>query len=103
MTELTPELEAARGQFRVRQLVWGLVPLLSWTFLAFVPFLWLALVRRRTREWAVFAVYLAAETTMLVISFVVAAGAGYELVAGLLLIAPVHAVLAFSPAAGASS
>jgi DivIVA domain-containing protein len=96
-------IEAACGQFRARQLVWGLVPLLSWTFLAFVPFLWLALIRRRTREWAVFAVYLAAETTMLVISFVVAAAAGYELVAGLLLIAPVHAVLAFSPAAGASS
>jgi DivIVA domain-containing protein len=94
---------AARGQFRARQLVWGLVPLLSWTFLAFLPFLWLALIRRRTREWAVFAVYLAAETTMLVISFVVAADAGYELVAGLLLIAPVHAVLAFSPAAGVSS
>lgn len=97
--------EAARGQFRVRQLVWALVPLLSLTLLAFVPFLWLALVRRRTREWVVLAVYLAAE----IASFVFADGApghvtvGLEITAGLMVIAPVHAVLAFNRAAGPSS
>ena len=97
--------EAARGQFRARQLAWGLVPLLSLNLLAFLPFLWVALMRRRTREWAVVAVYLAAEIALLFLP----AGApghvtaGLEITAGLLAIAPVHAVLAFNPAAGPSS
>jgi hypothetical protein len=51
--------EAARNQFHYRQILWALVPVLSIGLLAFVPFLWLALVRRRARDWAVFAAYLA--------------------------------------------
>src|SRR5262249_14121401 len=47
--------EAARGRFGVRQPAWALVPLLSLTFLAFAPFLWVALSRRRARDWAVLA------------------------------------------------
>jgi hypothetical protein len=100
--------EAARSQFRVRQPVWALVPILSPGFLAFVPFLWLALIRRPGRGWAVFAAYLAAVATATVISILGTQGApaalGFlEIAAGLMVIAPVHAVVAFSPAAGASS
>ncbi len=100
--------EAARSQFRVRQPVWALVPILSLGFLAFVPFLWLALIRRQARDWAVFAAYTAAVATATVISILGTQGApaalGFlEIAAGLMVIAPVHAVVAFSPAAGASS
>jgi DivIVA domain-containing protein len=98
--------EAARNQFRPRQLAWGLVPILSLTFLAFVPFLWLALVRRRARDWVVSAAYLAAVATAIVFFgpvYQVSAAQlhlGAVVFAGLLVIAPVHAVLAFSPVAG---
>ena len=98
--------EAARNQFRPRQVAWGLVPILSLAFLAFVPFLWLALVRRRARDWVVFAAYLAAVATAIVFFgpvYQVSAAQlhfGAVVFAGLLVIAPVHAVLAFSPVAG---
>ena len=98
--------EAARNQFRVRQVVWGLVPVLSFGLLAFARFLWLALVRRRARDWAVFAAYLAAVATGIVFGGpVYQVGAvqlelGLEILAGLLVIASLQAVLAFSPAAG---
>ena len=44
-------------------LVFFLMIIGSLGFLAFAPFLWLALIRQRTRDWAVFAVYLAALLT----------------------------------------
>jgi hypothetical protein len=53
-------IETARNQFRPRQVVWALVPIVSLGLLAFVPFLWLALIRRRVTDWVVFAAYLAA-------------------------------------------
>jgi hypothetical protein len=94
--------EAARNQFRVRQLVWGLVPVLSLGVLAFAPFLWLALVRRRARGWAVFACYLAADATAIFLgnSQGAALEISSEIAAGLMVIGSLHAVLAFSPAAG---
>jgi hypothetical protein len=45
--------ECARKRFTGAQLGWAVVPLLSWGLLASVPFLWLALVRRRVRDWVV--------------------------------------------------
>lgn len=57
---------------RVRQVVWALVPVVSLAWLAWCPFLLLALIRRRARDWAVLAAYLAAvaaaETVLIVIS-----------------------------------
>ena len=47
---------------RFRQLAWASVPLWSFGFFAFAPFLYLAVIRRRIRDWAVFAAYLAACT-----------------------------------------
>jgi len=40
---------------RLWQLAWASVPVWSLALLAFVPFLRLALVRRRARDWGVFA------------------------------------------------
>jgi hypothetical protein len=96
--------EGARRQFAQAQVGWAVVPLLSLGFLAFVPFLWLALVRRRVLDWVVFAVYLAATVTLIVALSSVPANTsitGLPAVIGplLLVVAPVHAVLAFSPAA----
>ena len=49
-------LKRARHQFSGAQVGWAMVPLMSLGFVAFVPFLWLALVCRRVRDWVVFAV-----------------------------------------------
>ncbi len=88
-----------------QQVVWMFVPVLSLSFLAFVPFLWLAVTRRQARDWSVFAGYLAAVaaeillvsaglqgSTVWSISYVM-----IPLVAGT---AAVRALVAFSPAAG---
>ncbi len=45
---------------RVRQLAWASVPVWSLGWLAFVPFLRLAIARRQARDWAVFGSYLVA-------------------------------------------
>jgi DNA uptake protein ComE-like DNA-binding protein len=44
---------------RLRQFAWASVPVWSLSLLAFVPFLRIALARRRARGWAVFAGYMA--------------------------------------------
>jgi hypothetical protein len=96
--------ELARGQFANVQLKWALVPLFSLGFLASAPFLWLALVRRRAGDWVVFAIYLAATVTVIAALSAVPADisiTGFPAVTFslLLVVAPVHIVLAFSPAA----
>ncbi len=96
--------EYARKQFVGAQLGWAAVPLLSFGFLAPVPFLWLALVRRRVRDWVVFAIYLAATITVIaalssIPSNTSITGLPAVILPLLLVIAPVHAMLAFSPAA----
>jgi hypothetical protein len=96
--------ELARKKFAPAQLGWAVVPPLSVGLLAFAPFLWLALVRRRAWDWVVFAIYLAATVTVIVaLSSVPSTTSITGLPAVtwslLLVIAPVHAVLAFSPAA----
>ncbi len=88
-----------------QQIAWMFVPVLSLSFLAFVPFLWLAIIHRQARDWFVFACYLAAVaaeillvraglqgSTVWSISYVM-----IPLVAGT---AAVRALAAFSPAAG---
>jgi hypothetical protein len=101
-------VEAAQAQYSDRQVGWGLVPILSVGYLAFVPFLWLALIRRRAQNWVVCAAYLAAALFLVYVTVVnfynsAAWGATYVLMACLALIAAAHAVVAFRPAAGAAS
>jgi len=50
---------AARRR-RVRQVAWAGLPIVSFTLLAWWPFLVLALIRRRARDWVMFAASLAA-------------------------------------------
>lgn len=96
--------ERARYQFAKTQLGWAMVPLLSLGLLACVPFGWLALGRRRARDWVVFAVYLAATATVIVALSSVPADVSITGLPGvtmivLLVVAPVHTVVAFSPVA----
>lgn len=53
---------------RLRQLAWASVPLWSFSLLAFAPFLRLAFLRRRTRDWVVFAAYLAAAISTVILT-----------------------------------
>jgi hypothetical protein len=98
--------EAARRQSHYRQILWGLVVVLPVGWLAFVPLLWLALVRRRGRDWAVFAVYLAAWLAFLIFALESysnnsAAGTNASVIGAYLVVfATLHTVLAFSPTAG---
>jgi len=96
--------ERARYQFAKAQLGWAMVPLMSLGFLACVPFMWLAFGRRRAQDWVVSAVYLAATATVIVALSSVPADVSITGLPGvtmivLLVVAPVHTVLAFSPAA----
>jgi DivIVA domain-containing protein len=91
---------------RVRQVVWALVPVVSLAWLAWWPFLVLALIRRRARDWAVFAAYLAAvaaaETVLIVVSGQDVAAAnrlGWLIVPPLALTAAIHTLVAFRPGA----
>jgi len=59
---VAPATRGASG--RVRQVAWALVPLLSPGLFAFVPFVRLALARRRARDWVVCGAYLAVEAAM---------------------------------------
>jgi hypothetical protein len=89
---------------RWRQFAWASVPVWSLTLLAFAPFLRLAVARRRTRDWLVFAGYLMAVILELVLLSTPADSAGPVIgtvMAALLLgSAPVHAFIAFRPVAG---
>jgi hypothetical protein len=81
------------------------VPLLTIGVLAFVPFLRLALVRRRPRDWVVFESYLAADVAaVLLVSVTAVDSAGNTLAGGLLLLlaggGTVHTLVAFRPGAG---
>jgi DNA uptake protein ComE-like DNA-binding protein len=88
---------------RIRQLAWASVPIWSLSLLAFAPFLRIALARRRGRDWAVFAGYLAAVVLIVIMMSLsssdqdaVGAVAGtMALVVGV--VAAVHAFIAFRP------
>jgi len=94
------------GSGRLRQLAWASVPVWSLSLLAYAPFLRLALTRRRARDWVVFAGYLAASTTVLVLLSVPgpddpasdSAGAlAIALAIVLMAVGAVHAFAAFRP------
>jgi DNA uptake protein ComE-like DNA-binding protein len=93
-----PARRGASG--RVRQVAWALVPLLSLGMFAFVPFVRLALARRRVRDWIVCGAYLAVDAAILLLSDSMSNG----LVGGLALLvcgfATVHTLVAFRPGAG---
>ena len=85
---------------RIRQLAWASVPIWSLSLLAFAPFLRIALARRRGRDWAVFAGYLA--STVIVISAAASNNEAAGAVAGtkaiaVAVVAAVHAFIAFRP------
>lgn len=88
---------------RIRQLAWASMPIWSLSLLAFAPFLRIALARRRARDWAVFAGYMAAVVLIVIMMSLtssdqdaVGAVAGtMALVVGV--VAAVHAFVAFRP------
>jgi len=97
---------------RLRQLAWASVPLWSFSLLAFAPFLRLAFLRRRVRDWVVFAAYLAAAISIVVLASLPGPNDVGGTVAGGLAIlvmgvGAVHAFVAFRPmsevAGGASA
>ena len=95
--------ECTRSRF-TRAQWWAVVPVASFAFLAFAPFLWLALVRRRVWDWVVCAIYLAGSVTVTIAfsripSNISITGRPSLIWSLLMVIAPVHALLAFSPAA----
>jgi helix-hairpin-helix protein len=95
-------LQGGGGSGRLRRLAWASVPIWSLSLLAFVPFLRLALTRRRARDWVVFAGYLAASITVLVLMSVSGPDDAVSATAGTLAIVlmaggAVHAFFAFRP------
>lgn len=59
VTGWDPDRELMRAR-RIRQMEWAAVPAYTFGYLAFVPFLYIAIARRRWWDWAVFGLYLAA-------------------------------------------
>jgi hypothetical protein len=111
----TGDHRGQRRRSRARQVAWALVPVVSFTVLAWWPFLVLALIRRRPRDWAVFAAYLAAvvaEIVTFVAAGILPVGSVADHVAAILfyaiillvaVTAPVYTLVAFRPAAGLPS
>jgi DivIVA domain-containing protein len=101
---LTAFFTPHRRSPRLRQVAWLLVPVLSLSWLAFAPFLWLADIRRRGGDWAVFAAYLAAVAAeMYFIAVGYSGSVAWDISYSMLLLvgvtAAVHARVAFRPAA----
>lgn len=88
----------------VRQLFWASMPVWSLGLLAFGPFLWLAIIRRRRSDRVLVAAYVAASATALgLVSLQAAAGttaggAGGALLVGLMFAGAGHALVACNPA-----
>lgn len=86
----------------LRQVWWTSVPIWSFGFLSFVPFLAFAVIQRRKRDWAVFAGYLVATVAWVVaLSFHVKSDPGKAAVGGfgivLMACAAIHACILFQP------
>ncbi len=86
------------------------MPLLSLSLFAFAPFLWIALIRRQARAWAVLAAYAAAVVLEVVLISIsagktgsVASDIARAMLWPLVVTATVHALVAFRPAAGLPS
>jgi hypothetical protein len=88
-----------------RQIWWASVPIWSIGFLSFVPFLAFAVIRRRKKDWAVFAAYLAATVAMIVAVGAVNTNSGAGAAVGGFIVAlagcaAVHAGILFRPSRG---
>ena len=103
--------QSGGGSGPFRQLAGASIPVWSLSLLAYVPFLRLAFARRRTRDWLVFAGYLAASTAVLILLAVpgpddpasdTAAAAAIALALALMAVGAVHAFVAFRPLPQAS-
>jgi hypothetical protein len=85
----------------VRQIWWTSVPVWSIGFLSFVPFLRIAMERRRKADWVVFAAYLGAVVTLATITATRTHGAatvaGGAYVLGLIGVAVAHTAVTFRP------
>ena len=100
--------ETRAGGSMLRPILWASVPVWSIGFLSFVPFLAYAVIQRRAKDWAVFAVYLAATAAMIVALATLKSGSsGSAAVGGLIIVlagcAAVHAAVVFRPSRGLSS
>jgi hypothetical protein len=100
----------AGGTRRLRRVAWASVPVWSIGFLAFVPFLRLAVARRSGKDWAVFAGYLAAVVLEIVALSVTHSNSAWGTATGGLIIllmggGAAHSFVAFGndPARAASS
>jgi DNA uptake protein ComE-like DNA-binding protein len=97
---------ASGGGSLLRRLAWASVPVWSVGFLAFAPFLRLAIAHRRRRDWAIFTGYLIAVVLEIVaVSVGGQHGAGSTAAGGLVILlaggGALHAYIAFgSEAAG---
>jgi hypothetical protein len=94
--------QGSGGRGRLRQFAWASVPVWSLSLLAFVPFLRIALARRRARDWAVFAGYLAAVMVEVVLASLPGRNDVGATLAGLMAlvlmgVAAVHTFVAFRP------
>jgi hypothetical protein len=85
----------------LRQIWWTSIPIWSVGFLSFLPFLRIALGRRRRKDWAVFAAYTAAVAAVAAVVSVPTAGAGTvaggAFVLALMGIAAGHTAVEFRP------
>jgi hypothetical protein len=86
----------------LRQIGWASVPVWSLGILSFVPFLAFAVIRRRKRDWMIFAAYLAATLTMLGAVGSVNSNSGAHtavrlFIIALVICAVVHAGILFRP------
>ena len=98
----------SRLRGRLRQFAWASVPVWSFSLLAFVPFLRLAFARRRARDWAVAAGYLAAVILEVVFASLPEpndVGGAFGGVTALVLMgaAAVHTFVAFRPTSALAS
>ena len=93
--------EVADRSGRYRQLLWASVPVWSFGFLAFAPFFYLAVIRRRIRDWVIFAAYLGVIGLSTALYFSRPDSGGSATAGGLVVlfmsIAAVHAFVAFRP------
>lgn len=115
VTQTAPHGPSAHHQKRISlrrrlaQLAWASVPVWSLSLLAFVPFLWLAVIRRRRRrDWVLFAAYAAVVVLELVLLSVTKARtvSGDLTIALLLLVmgvATIHTLAAFRPGSAVPS
>ena len=98
--QLVPQGRRSRSGSVLRPIAWASVPIWSIGFLSFVPFLGYALIQRRRRDWAVFAVYLAATVGLIAaVTTVRSNSGGSRAVGGFLVVlaggAAIHAAILF--------